>query len=274
VSGWDKFLSILPDIYIVLAQEGNIPETEIDEFLWVCENTCNFLLRTVDGNVLRKRYGNASGSGCTTRDNIFGHIIIFAAGLYSAYVKKNGVSPPYSLVFNQLVFLYGDDNVFSLDDEFSLLCDFDFLSQHLGKYGLKLKFFFGGLHADLHTLSFLGANFKLIDGNWYPLYDVTRLATTMVYEQGRLSLAQHLSKVFTLTMMSFPSEHYGLFKRAYANLVNSSLVQNCLDDPVVKSYAFVGVPTDSEINAFYLGQESSSLNDLMLHFSSDLLDII
>jgi hypothetical protein len=273
VSGWDKFLPLLKDIYQTLLDKGEIPPEEMDEFLWMCEHTTSFLLKLRNGNVIHKKYGNASGSGVTTRDNIFGHIIIFAAGLYKAYKAKHGKAPPFSLVHDQLVYLYGDDNVFSLDDEFSFLCDEKFLGEHLGCYGLKLKFFFGGLNADLHTLSFLGASFKKFQGHWYPQYDVKRLATTMVYEKDRLSLSQHLSKAFTLMIMSRPSEEFSHFYDAYSNLVNSDVVQNELVDPTIRAYAFVGVPEKHQIDAFYTGQESSNLDDLMLDFSSDLFDL-
>jgi hypothetical protein len=268
VSGWDKFLPLLKDIYNILLQKGKIPEEELEEFLWNVENTCNFLLKLNNGNVIRKTYGNASGSGCTTRDNIFGHIIIFAAGLYEAYLQKVGSPPPFSLVHDQLVNLYGDDNVFSLDEEFSLMCDVEFLGQHLGRYGLKLKFFFGGLDADLHVLSFLGASFKKKGSRWLPLYDVQRLATTMINESDkRLDLAQHLGKAFTLMVMSYPSEHFDIFYAAYSALVNSDEVQNNLDDPMIKSYAFVGVPEISSIEAFYDGSEAGGLDESMLDFS-------
>jgi hypothetical protein len=269
VSGWDKFLPLLKDIYQVLLKRGNIPESELEEFLWMVTNTCEFLLKLNNGNVICKDYGNASGSGCTTRDNIFGHIIIFAAGLYEAYLLKTGSAPPLSLVHDQLVHLYGDDNVYSVDEEFSLMCDEKFLGAHLGKYGLKLKFFFGGLNADLHTLSFLGASFKLKDNRWLPCYDVIRIATTMVYEQNELSLAQHLGKAFTLMVMSYPTDHFSVFYTAYANLVNSDIVQRNLDDPMIRSYAFVGVPEISSIVGFYTGSEANTLSDLMLDFSSN-----
>jgi len=270
VSGWDKFLPLLKDIYAILQKKGNIPDDELEEFLWMVTNTCEFLLKLTNGNVILKDYGNASGSGCTTRDNIFGHIIIFAAGLYEACLLKTGSAPPMSLVHDQLVHLYGDDNVYSLDEEFSLMCDEAFLSAHLAKYGLKLKFFFGGLNADLHTLSFLGANFRLKDDRWYPCYDVQRLATTMVYEQKSLSLAQHLGKAFTLMVMSYPTDHFEVFYTAYANLVNSDIVLHNLDDPKIRSYASVGVPEICSIVGFYNGSESNSLSDLVLYFSPEL----
>jgi len=216
--------------------------------------------------VIHKQYGNASGSGTTTRDNIFGHIIIFAAGLYKAYLAKTGVAPPLSLVHDQLVSLYGDDNVFALDDEFSLMCDEKFLAEHLGTYGLKLKFFYGGYDADLHTLSFLGANFKYFNGSWYPQYDVKRLATTMLFEKDRLSLSQHLSKAFTLMVMSRPSEEFDLFYRAYSSLVMSDEVQRNVDDPVIRAYAFAGVPEVHLIDAFYTGSECSRKIEPLFNF--------
>lgn len=274
VSGWDKFMSLLEDIYLIVAKKSlpGISEFDLTEFIWMVQNTCHFLLKTVDGNVLRKTYGNASGSGTTTRDNIFGHVIIFAAGLYKAYLEKNGVPPTMMQVAEQIVALYGDDNVFAVDDEFSLICDPDFLAKHLADYGLKLKFFFGGLDADLHTLSFLGANFKEINGLWYPEYDVIRLATTMVYEKGKMQLSQHLSKAFTLMVMSRPTKHFKVFYKAYDNLVNSDIVQNNLDDTTVRAYAFIGLPEVVTIDAFYTGQESSGIDDLVLDFSPELLN--
>jgi len=274
VSGWDKFLPLLEDMYSVLKNKCGIPESEIKEFLWTVENTCCFLLKLQNGSVIAKDYGNASGSGCTTRDNIFGHVIIFAAGLYAAYKKKHGESPPFSLVREQLVNLYGDDNVFSVDEPFSLMTDPEFLAEHLGNYGLKLKFFFGGLDADLHTLSFLGASFKKMpSGLWYPLYDVERLATTMVYENDELTLSQHIGKAFTLMVMSRPSDHFETFYSAYSALISSELVRNNLHDPSISSYALVGTPSVFDIDAFFSGNESGNSRFDGLFLSDLFLDM-
>jgi hypothetical protein len=273
VSGWDKFLPLLKDIYSVLKKSCGIPESEMEEFLWVAENTCEFILKLQNGNVLMKDYGNASGSGCTTRDNIFGHVIIFAAGLFAAYKRRYGESPPFSLVRDQLVNLYGDDNVFAVDEEFSLMTDPEFLAEHLGNYGLKLKFFYGGLDADLHTLSFLGASFKKMpSGLWYPLYDVERISTTMIYEDNELTLSQHIGKAFTLMVMSRPSDKFEVFHDAYKALISSDLVRNNLDDPCVAAYAFVGTPSEYDIDAFYTGHESGNVRFESLFLSDLLLD--
>jgi len=272
VSGWDKFLPLLPDMYDVMFRNCCIPSEQIEEFKWTVENTCNFVLKLMNGTCIRKTYGNASGSGCTTRDNIFGHIIIFAAGLFKAYKQKNGENPPFSLVSDQLVNLYGDDNVFSIDEEFSLMCDQDFLGQHLGEYGLKLKFFYGGDESDLSVLSFLGANFKLMpSGFYYPLYDVERLATTMIYEYDRLELHQHLSKAFTLMIMSRPSDRFQTFYKAYEALVNSELVLSNIDDPRVSAYVTVGKPSVFDIDAFFTGNEAGEKIEPLVIFYPELL---
>jgi hypothetical protein len=275
VSGWDKFLSLLRVIYGIQLELSDIPEDEMEEFLWMVENTCGFKLKLVNGDVILKDYGNASGSGNTTRDNIFGHIIIFASGLYDAYVTKNGRNPSFQLVSDQIVCLYGDDNVYALDEEFSLMCDQEFLSSHLAKYGLKLKFFSGGVNCDLHRLTFLGASFKLINEIYYPMYDCTRLATTMVYEQCKLSLAQHVGKAFTLMVMSYPTVAFEVFYKAYDILINSDIVVKNTTDPGIKAYAMVGLPEKVSIKAFYDGSESSFDESLVFDFfTSDVLDIV
>jgi len=271
VSGWDKFLSLFGDIYAVLRFMGGFSDDEMDEFDWMARHTVAFLLKLPDGRVVHKKYGNASGTGTTTRDNILAHIIIFAAGLYSAFLTKNGYAPTMQLVFEQVVALYGDDNVFSVDEEFSLIVDKNFLSQHLEKFGLKLKFFFGGVNADLSVLSFLGASFKLRDGVWYPLYDTVRLATTMLYESKKMPLSAHLSKAFTLMVMSYPSDEYAFFREAYKNLVMSRIVQNEMDDPVVKSLAFVGLPPHHLVESFFTGAEACS-EEMQLVFLAAISD--
>jgi len=256
VSGWDKFIPVLEDIYSILKKDCKIPDDDIEEFKWMCFHTCNYFMKLPDGRVVMKDYGNASGSGTTTRDNIFAHVIIFAAGLYAAYKKKNGIAPSLQKVSEQLVYLFGDDNVFSVDEDFSLICDFDFLKDHLSHYGLKLKFFFGGEDYPLEKLSFLGASFKERDGIWYPLYDVERLATSMVYEKNKLTLGQHISKIFTLMVMSYPSDSHGVFRDAYKSLINSELVLNSLDDPLLQSFHACGIPSEESIKGFFTGVEA------------------
>lgn len=256
VSGWDKFLPILSDVFRIVESCSSIPEDLLPEFRWMVKNTVDFLSRSPNGHVLRRGYGNPSGSGTTTRDNIFAHIIIFAAGLFKAHLVKVGCEPSLNFVFQQAVALFGDDNVFSVDDEFSEICNPSFLSEHLMSYGLKLKFFHGGLDADLSVLSFLGAHFKNINGYWYPHYDVVRMATSMVYDQNKLNLEQHICKAFTLTVMAHPTADRDLFRSAYKQLLQNQLVIQDNSD-TIRSFKVVGLPTLSEVDSFYKSFESS-----------------
>lgn len=265
VSGWDKFIPLLPDVYGVLHKYSGLKGDSLQEFLWMMTHTIKYHLRLPNGNLVLKDYGNASGTGTTTRDNIFCHILIFAAGLYKAYKEDIGnvdleVHELMMKISSQVVCLYGDDNVFSVDEEFKYICEPEFLAAHLAEYGLKLKFFHGGKDASLTKLSFLGAEFVEKEGVWLPKYNAIRLATTMVYEHDTTPPSAFVSRAFTLMVMSFPTEHYQVFKAAYANLVKSDFVQKQQSDSVIKSYAFLGVPEDAAIMAFYTGAESDVLS--------------
>jgi len=274
VSGWDKYLCVLKDIYEILQKRADLTIDQVDEFVWMAKNSHQFFLKLIDGLVLFKSYGNASGSGTTTRDNILAHILIFATGLYLAYYSKYESLPTFDFVFKQVVALFGDDNVFSLDEEFSLLCDEKFLTQHLGQFGLKLKFFYGGYDYPLENLSFLGAHFKKIDDYWYPQYDTIRIATTMVYEFGgdkSLDLPQTIGKLFTLTVMSYPTQHWELFRSAYSDFISNREVLEFAGDSTVGGYLSVGVPDDALMRSFYQGLESGceagSVTFLQGHFT-------
>lgn len=271
VSGWDKYLCVLRDLYKVLRNRANLPDEQVKEFEWMVNNTCCFLLKLMDGTVLFKDYGNASGSGTTTRDNILAHVIIFATGLFFAYYVKYEIFPTLNRVFQQVVSLFGDDNVFGVDEDFSLMCDENFLRTHLGQFGLKLKFFVGGKDHPLEELSFLGAHFKKISGLWYPKYDVVRLATTMVYEIGgpkTLDLKQTLGKIFTLTIMSYPTEKWELFKTAYGEFLKHPQVLEKGHDPEVSTYLSVGVPCEDTMKCFYQGLESGCFSGSVVFFQN------
>jgi len=275
VSGWDKFLCVLRDLYALLKNRAGLNEEQVEEFLWMANNTYCFLLKIMNGTVLFKDYGNASGSGTTTRDNILAHILVFASGLYLAYYHKNGYFPSFATVFEQVVALFGDDNVFSLDEDFSLMCTEEFLREHLAQFGLKLKFFFGGKNYPLEKLSFLGAHFVQKNGMWYPHYDPRRLATSMIYELGgskTLNVEKTLGKIFVLTVMSYPTEHWNLFREAYSDFLNHPTVRAMSSNSTVGTYIGLGVPDDPLMESFYQGLESGcpcdSVSFLKNHFTT------
>lgn len=259
VSGWDKFIPLMHTLYSSLSKFMKFSSTqEEDHWKWVMKNTVAYFFKSDDGRVFLKRYGNASGTGVTTRDNIFMHVILFSSALFAAYLQKNGSCPDWALVASQTVYLFGDDNIFSVDHEFSLVCDIDFMTNHYSKFGLKIKFLYTSNTEDLSPLSFLGANIIRKNGSYLPQYDIVRLATSVLYDAEPLDLEQYVGKVHVLFVMSYPSEHHGIFREAYTQLLNSHLVLES-DNLGVISYRSEGVPTEYELHSFYTGLESTSV---------------
>lgn len=262
VSGWDKFLPVMNELYSVIKQNCGYDEWsyfEKSEFDWMVQNTVNHILKMPDGSTYLKKYGNPSGSGCTTRDNILAHVMILSYALAEAYRKKNGVMPDYSLLAQQIIYLFGDDSICAVDDEFSFICNEEFLAEVYGRFGLKLKFFVGGFEEPLENLSFLGFTFKKIKKFYYPCYDVVRLASSMIYEDAdTLDRSAHLSKAYVLTIMSYPTQHFGIFNKAYKNLLDS--VSKPLDETEA-SLKRMGPVTERMCEMVYQGLEASIFSD-------------
>lgn len=257
VSGWDKFLPNMEDVYnAVLFKNPDFTSREFDEFRWVMMHTIKPLLRFPSGAVYSKPYGNPSGSGTTTRDNILCHVLILTYALTCAHIEKTGVCPSYEKIDEQVAYLFGDDNIGSVDDEFSLMCDFEFLSAVFQRFGMKLKFLQGGEDAPLEELSFLGASFVKIEGMWLPHYNPVRLATSMVYDDGNLSVSEYISKIHTLTVMSFPTKYFEVFHNAYKSAL-TKLVN--YKDPVVQSHVRFGGLNPSDLMCFFTGREATTV---------------
>lgn len=218
VSGWDKFLAIMKEIYQFVSKNTQVPKNLEANFKWMVENTVHFFFKTPFGHVFLKKYGNPSGSGNTTRDNIFAHIVIFAAALIECYYIKFGEFPTFDLLAQQFVFLFGDDNIASLDAEFDHILSEGYMASHFGKFGMKLKYFHGGYDFPLQKMEFLGFTFIQLERDlWFPKYDVARLATAILFKGPNTNTREaFLTKVFTLMVMSFPSkEAYITFRKAF-----------------------------------------------------------
>lgn len=275
VSGWDKFLPVMSDLYTVIrACNGYLTEwtdAERLEFDWMVENTVNHNIKMPDGSVYLKTYGNPSGSGCTTRDNILAHVIIIAYALYKAYQARYGVMPSPMLVSTQVVKLFGDDSVIGVDSHFKLACDKDFMSNIFSEFGMKLKFFFGGKHYPVEKMEFLGFKFHKIinDGPYYPRYDVVRLASSMLFEdRDRLDRTSHLSKCFVLTLMSYPTDYHQLFLEAYKNLLLE--VSKHPTNETERAFMSLGPFRRSISDSLFLGLEAG--NDVWDYFLSQAVE--
>nr|UQB75984.1 RNA-dependent RNA polymerase [Flumine Astrovirus 22] len=261
VSGWDKYIPIMPELYkeIMTMTKEWLVDDDVEEFTWMVRNTIEFVCVLYDGDIVHKKYGNASGSGTTTRDNILMHVIIAAAFLSEAYYAKIGKLPTFQLLSEQIVKLFGDDSVFAVDYEFDhVLHDKDspdgFLNTFYKRMGLKLKFLFGGENYDVEKMSFLGFTFKKVNGIYLPLYEPQRLATSFLHTNDKSdTLEAYVSKLFVLTLMSYATPEFDLFFKGYINVVNT-LTGDL--SPELRSFSQLRL-TPEILWGFYTGSESN-----------------
>jgi hypothetical protein len=255
VSGWDKFLPILGDVYEVITYNMTIPESLIERYKWMVLNTVQFVCVLWDGDVVLKTYGNASGSGTTTRDNILAHIVIAVSLLSEAYYMKFEKLPNFRLLTEQVIRLFGDDSIYSIDECFDHVLTEGFIQGFFQKFGLKLKFFFGGIDYDIEKIQFLGFYFKKYKGFYIPKYDVSRLSLSMLHVNEKSdNLVAYVSKVFTLTIMSFGTDHFNDFLQAFECLQQTLQHET---RPELETFKTIKL-THSLIENFYIGTESST----------------
>jgi hypothetical protein len=261
VSGWDKFLNILHHIFDKVRQYNgykDMPPQQQREFDWMVENTIDMFCVFYDGSVYEKKYGNGSGSGTTTRDNILAHVIIMAVILFTAYFEKYGKYPSPILVASQIINLFGDDSINAVDVEFDKVLEEGFVSNIFSHFGMKLKFFYGGLDYPLEKMEFLGFTFQKHSFGYLPRYDVRRLATSMVYKGANSNSREALlSKTFILMLMSFPSPEFPEFKKHAFSVAEQYQQSTDLTETERVMIDLILTSSDSIILSIFLGLESS-----------------
>lgn len=270
ISGWDKFLNILNKVYEVLKKHSgyeNFTQKEKQEYDWMIRNTIEMWIVLYDGSVYVKAYGNGSGSGTTTRDNIFAHIIIMATMLYAAYYKKFEKLPSPQLVEAQIIRLFGDDSICAVDEDFDMITE-DFARDIFAEFGMKLKYFYGGLDFPIEQMEFLGFSFKRIsDDQYIPLYKEQRLAAGLIYEGVNSNTREAvISKTFVLMFMSYPCEHHALFKLYASDLARHFTASGNLTETEKVMCDLILTMSDKEIESAFLGLESTQRPELLQFF--------
>jgi hypothetical protein len=271
ISGWDKFLPVLRDLYSVVEKHNGFSswsEQDRQRWRWTVDNTVNMVNVMYDGSVYYKTYGNGSGSGTTTRDNILAHIVIMTTILCKAYHDKYGVFPSQQLLDEQIIRLFGDDSICAVDEYFDFVLKENFVSDVFASFGMKLKYFFGGRDYPLDKMEFLGFKFKNIQGRYFPLYDSVKLATSMVYNGVNSNTREaFLSRVFILTFMSYPSEQHSLFKLYARDMAALFSTRRDLTPTEVVMCNMIETMDDEAMQSLFLGEESLSPGILQIFLS-------
>lgn len=258
LSGWDKFVPLMRAYYDLVRKNSTIPEHLKKNFEWMVRNTVSCVFKSPFGDVFRQNYGNPSGSGATTRDNIAMHIILVASFLIEAYYIKFGKFPTESLLNAQVIRIFGDDIVGAVSEDFSHILEKDFLPHFFSRFGMKLKYCTVERNLSIEKMDFLGFKFKKVGDKYYPLYDIQRIATSAIYEGLDDGTNEpFISRAFTLMVMSYPSEHYKTFKLYFQSICDLYMKSSELEySQTVHSYLALRNLPDSEINKFFTGNES------------------
>lgn len=272
ISGWDKFIPLMSLIYDIqreLMKDNNEYNDFKEDFEWVAQNLTDMLIRLPNGEVLLKRLGNPSGSGSTTLDNIRMHIILYSTLLAKAYFDKNGEYPTLGLIAEQIAYIFGDDIIGAIDESFSLFVDRNWLATHLRMFNLELKFLYINTtnyrderdfldDESQKPLSFLGATFIKKRESFIPCYDPERLAHSCVYDLKKIELPGYLSKIMTLTIMSYGSGYFQQFLAFFKDYCNIPEVSKS-ELPEIRAIREIAYTLDEDmVHEFYTGIESTS----------------
>jgi len=251
VRAWDRKFPHMKDVYNI---RNSFFDAEFQPIVnWIADRTCHSYLLLADGTIVFKKISNNSGSGCTTPDNIIGHMLTLAFALYNLYdgdTKK---------VLSCIANLFGDDNLLSLPK-------LNFSHEHIEKvfrdsylaFGWELDPFV--IQDTLEGCEFLGFRFKLLGDVWVPLFNLGRITAAFCYEYDRnTTLDQQLSKAYSLMIMSWPHgpDVFNKFTTAYKLMLSTAQVLQSTNS-VVKSYKVAGIPAESDMRYFYLGLEVSA----------------
>lgn len=247
VVGWDRLLSNMDDVYYI--RNLFIPEEFRPIMDWVTLNTINSFILHPDGHIFRKAWGNNSGSGNTTNDNIIAHCIILVFCFYKLF---NG---DVEMVKRCCAALFGDDNVGAIPK-----CDItpdsleSVFRDTFSLFGLKLDPFLATF--DIEELEFLGFRFQSTPQGYVPRYPIGRLLASFCYAIEKQTTGAAISKAWTLTVMAAadPSDVFDYMSTALKQYFISFCNDPC---PTVQGYIALGVPTRAECINFCLGLESS-----------------
>lgn len=223
---------------------------------WVTDGLITSLLVLLNGDVCFRRRGNNSGSGMTTANNIEAGFEILADILIAAYYVKFKEFPTREQVFDQLIMLYGDDNMGCVEEDFDQILNYTWLADRLLRFhGLVLKTFTGGYEHPLGDLPFLGFTLKQVGNYYFPLWNRKRLLLPIIYRYETCSNAEFCQQFYSVLLMSYPhTELWMDLRRIYIKLLNEISKKD--GSPQFKTMYALGAPTDIQMFTWYQGLEA------------------
>lgn len=250
---WDRLLPIMEEIWTLRCKYKKITP-KIGNIVKYMIESC---ILTPQGDLLWKDWGNNSGSGTTTGDNILGMSIVVAHTCLNLGVPANLVKNYFSFA------IFGDDVVgadtIELDDEAVKLIITDTFSM----YGLKLDPLI--LTREITDLEFLGFKICKTDLGYIPQYPLERLCCSFLKNDAVMEPWAEYSKMCSLMIMSAGNgeEVFNFFRRAVITVVCS------VDHPDFIKLRATDlnnvIPTYNDVINWYLGIEGFSFVSSFYH---------
>jgi hypothetical protein len=262
--GWDRLLPMMREIYLLRDQFKTA-----DELLrWTRDNMINSYLVLPNGDVIYKEWGNNSGSGNTTCDNILGmDIVLGHVFSYLGYSKEEIKARTHIAIFGDDV--VGGDSLTEVSDE-KLEAAFRHVFTNL--YGIVLDPFV--ITRDVTELSFLGFEFaKYCD--WYvPAYPLEKLCASVRGNVKSMKVEAELAKFASLMLMS--AGHgitvFNFFRNALLEIIGGSDHPKCVE--LRKSDLNITIPNFYSVMAWYIGFEGESFDSFFLWWSRNISQIV
>lgn len=179
------------------------------------ENYYNVLIHTLvrmpDGFIFRKRRGNPSGSINTTIDNT---ILLFFLLAYCWIKNCNGDYLQFKKFVSMV--LYGDDNTFTVGEEWIEKFNLKTLGEAMAEFGVLLKNM-DDPPQDYTELDFLSCKWKKIGPHWVPYAkDMGALVAGLYYSeyptdpymQFEMVLSYHMTNPFDSVFLKIVNQCY------------------------------------------------------------------
>lgn len=252
---WDRLLPHMKEVYDM--RTHFLPELDREMFFlmeWTVENTVGSFIYLPHGDVVYKWFGNNSGSGDTTVDNILAMwqvVVLWHIKMFRFLYKRAPTKPELLLFLKEtLCSFFGDDVVGGSDIQIEIEDAQCLLMETFSLFGIRLDPVLFTL--DVCDLSFLGFKFFKLGSDYVPLYDMSRLCLAFYKQYEGIDDNANLSKLYSLMLMAAPqSEVFECFQRC--------INQVCVNFPKLmwaEKILSEGLPTRVEVLDWMLGRES------------------
>lgn len=224
-----------------------------DGFLpWVVDSLCDSVVLLPNGDLIFKSWGNNSGSGTTTGDNILAMNIIIAHAIYRVH-RAHGKKPPHFSVILKSCFYatFGDDVVGGDNFEFSDEAMYSFFLSTFHLYGIELDPLV--ITNNVEDLHFLGFRFKNLGGSYIPEYNLGRIVSSFYQDSEKATLSGEFSKMTSLMLLS-AGHGQVVFDRLRSIVLD--VLTSCRSKEL-DTYRLYELPTFEQTINWYLGHEGS-----------------